>query len=145
MADFIGDMNHLEGTLHEEDGGRLVVEVSGARLGVGRVVREARPGTRVRVGIRPEELHANTRGEGHEATARTVMVLGHDVQVVARLPGGPEVVALQRRADEDGLTGLATGEKLWLDWSPEAALLLGPADAGSSSTARRSEPLEAHT
>src|SRR5688572_29100935 len=67
VADFIGDMNHLEGTL-EQDGGRLVVDVAGARLGVGRVVREARPGARVRVGIRPEELHANTRGEGHPAT-----------------------------------------------------------------------------
>ena len=44
VADFIGDMNHLEGTLHEEDGGRLVVEVVGARLGVGRVVREAPAG-----------------------------------------------------------------------------------------------------
>jgi ABC-type Fe3+/spermidine/putrescine transport system ATPase subunit len=144
VADFIGEMNHLEGTL-EEDGGRLVVDVAGARLGVGRVVREARPGARVRVGIRPEELHANTRGEGHPATASTVMVLGHDVQVVARLSGGPEVVALQRRAGDDGVGALAPGGRLWLDWSPAPALLLGPADAGATPAARSSEPLEAHT
>ena len=135
VADFIGDMNHLEGTL-ERDGGRLVVDVAGARLGVGRVVRDAAPGARVRVGIRPEELHANTRGEGHPATASTVMVLGHDVQVVARLPGGPEVVALQRRAGDDGVGALAPGGRLWLDWSHAPALLLGPADAGPTSAAR---------
>jgi spermidine/putrescine transport system ATP-binding protein len=144
VAEFIGEMNHLEGTL-EQDAGRLVVDVAGARLGVGRVVCEARPGARVRVGIRPEELHANTRGEGHPATASTVMVLGHDVQVVARLPGGPEVVALQRRAGDDGVGALAPGGRLWLDWSPAPALLLGPADAGATLAARSSEPLEAHT
>jgi spermidine/putrescine transport system ATP-binding protein len=144
VAGFIGDMNHLEGTL-ERDGGRLVVDVGGARLGVGRVVRDAAPGARVRVGIRPEELHANTHGEGHPATASTVMVLGHDVQVVARLSGGHEVVALQRRAGDDGVGALAPGERLWLDWSTAPALLLGPADAGPTSTARTAAPLEAHT
>ena len=144
VAGFIGDMNQLEGTL-QRDGGRLVVDVAGARLGVGRVVRDAAPGARVRVGIRPEELHANTRGEGHPATASTVMVLGHDVQVVARLPGGPEVVALQRRAGDDGVGALAPGGRLWLDWSPAPA---APAGAGGRRPDFRgpaAEPLEAHT
>jgi len=70
---------------------------------------------------------------------------GHDVQVVARLRGGPEVVALQRRARDDGVGALAPGERLWLDWSTAPALLLGPADAGPTSAARPAEPLEAHT
>ena len=40
VADFIGDMNHLEGTL-ERDGEQLVCAVGAARFGIGRVVREA--------------------------------------------------------------------------------------------------------
>jgi spermidine/putrescine ABC transporter ATP-binding subunit len=133
VADFIGDMNHLDGTL-ERDGDQLVVDVDGARLGVGRVVCDAPIGARVRVGIRPEEVHANTRGEGAPATARTAMVLGHHLQVVAQLPGGADVVARQRRAGDESLIGLAPGDRLWLDWSPTAALLLGPADGAPISS-----------
>ena len=40
VADFIGEMNHLEGTL-ERDGDQLVAVVGQARFGIGRVIREA--------------------------------------------------------------------------------------------------------
>src|ERR687889_1235976 len=66
VADFIGDMNHLEGTL-EREGDALVAVQGQARFGIGRVVREAKPGERVRIGLRPEEVHANTHGEGAPA------------------------------------------------------------------------------
>ncbi|HKH15992.1 MAG TPA: ABC transporter ATP-binding protein [Solirubrobacteraceae bacterium] len=130
VADFIGDMNHLEGTLEREDG-NLVATVGGARFGIGRVVREAQPGERVRLGVRPEEVHANTRGEGAAATCETTMVLGHHVQVVARLETGDKVVALQRRTGGEHLETLAAGDKVCLSWSPTAALLLGPANGAS--------------
>src|SRR5215212_9784183 len=73
VADFIGDMNHLEGTL-EREADALVASVGAARFGIGRVVEEAAVGDRVRVGLRPEEVHANTRGEGIPATCQTAMV-----------------------------------------------------------------------
>jgi len=139
VADFIGDMNHLEGTL-QRDNGNLVAEVGDARFGIGRVVREARPGDRVRIGLRPEEVHANTHGEGAPATCQTAMVLGHHVQVVALLQNGDEVVALQRRAGGEHLETLAAGDRVWLGWSPTAALLLGPANGGRPATT--SDPVE---
>src|SRR5215203_1169838 len=139
VADFIGDMNHLEATLERADGG-LVAAVGGARFGIGRVVREADVGDRVRLGVRPEEVHANTRGEGTPATCQTAMVLGHHVQVVARLETGDEVVALQRRAGDEQLEEVGAGDKLWLGWSPTAALLLGPAN-GSADTVL-ADPIE---
>jgi spermidine/putrescine ABC transporter ATP-binding subunit len=138
VADFIGDMNHLEGTL-ERDAEQLVASVGSARFGIGRVVREADVGERVRLGLRPEEVHANTRGEGTPATCQTAMVLGHNLQIVAVLEGGEEIVARQRRAGDEGLSDLAPGDKLWLGWSPTAALLLGPANGASPTAA---EPLE---
>ena len=139
VADFIGDMNHLEGTL-ERDEGNLVATVDGTRFGIGRVVREARPGDRVRIGLRPEEVHANTRGEGAQATCQTSMVLGHHVQVVALLESGDELVALQRRAAGEQLETLGAGDKVWLDWSPTAALLLGPANGSRPATS--ADPVE---
>jgi spermidine/putrescine ABC transporter ATP-binding subunit len=134
VADFIGDMNHLEGTL-ERNNGSLVGAVGEARFGIGRVVRDARPGERVRLGVRPEEVHASTRGEGTPASCQTAMVLGHHVQVVARLETGEELVALQRRARDEELELVSAGDKVWLDWSPTAAMLLGPAaGAGEPAT-----------
>jgi spermidine/putrescine ABC transporter ATP-binding subunit len=138
VADFIGEMNHLEGTL-EREADNLVASVGTARFGIGRVVREAEVGTRVRLGLRPEELHANTRGEGVPATCQTSMVLGHNLQIVAVLDSGEVLVALQRRAGDERLAGIAPGDKLWLGWSPTAALLLGPVNGVGADTA---EPLE---
>jgi spermidine/putrescine transport system ATP-binding protein len=139
VADFIGDMNHLEGDLVRE-GENLLVNVGGARFGIGRVVRKAEPGHQARVGIRPEEVHANTRGEGTLAICETAMVLGHHVQVVALLESGHEMVALQRRAGESELERIRPGDKVWLGWSPTASLLLGPADG--SPTHRKADPVE---
>jgi spermidine/putrescine transport system ATP-binding protein len=136
VADFIGEMNHLEGTLEDGD----VAVVGDARFGIGRVVREARRGQRVRLGVRPEEVHANTHGDGVPATCQTAMVLGHHVQIVATLASGDEIVALQRRAGDERLEEVAPGDKVWLGWSHSAALLLGPADGAAEEAAR--DPLE---
>jgi spermidine/putrescine transport system ATP-binding protein len=130
VADFIGDMNHLEGTL-ERDGDKLVCAVGEARFGIGRVVRDAPVGERVRIGVRPEEVHADTSGEGAAATCLTVMVLGHHVQIVARLETGEEVVALQRRSGDEHLEETTPGDKVGLAWGATAALLLGPADGSA--------------
>src|SRR3954463_8550093 len=108
VADFIGDMNQLEGTL-QRDGDRLVCDVDGLRFGIGLVVREAEVGQRVRIGLRPEELHASMGGDGAPAVAQTAMVLGHQLQVVARLEGGAEVMARQPRAGGEGAVAFAPG------------------------------------
>ena len=139
VADFIGDMNHLEGTL-EREGGNLFAAVGEARFGIGRVVREADVGRRVRLGLRPEEVRANARGDGTPATCQTAMVLGHDLQIVAVLETGEEIVAVQRRAGDERLNEVGSGDRVWLEWSPTAALLLGPADGAGGVAA--AEPVE---
>ena len=63
VADFIGDMNHLEGTL-ERDGDKLVGVLGGARFGIGREVRPADVGSRVAIGAAARGGARNTRGEG---------------------------------------------------------------------------------
>src|SRR3954453_16251051 len=139
VADFIGDMNQLEGTLIR-DGERLACEVDGLRFGIGLVVREAELGRRVRIGLRPEEIHASMGGDGAPAVAQTAMVLGHHLQLVARLQGGTEVMARQPRASEEGVLAFAPGDQVRLRWSPTAALLLGPADGAAAAQPR--QPLE---
>jgi spermidine/putrescine transport system ATP-binding protein len=132
VADFIGDMNHFEGVL-ERDGEGLAAVVGSTRVGIGRVVRDAQVGDRVRIGLRPEQVHASTRGEGVPATCQTAMVLGHLVQIVAELETGETIVARQPRAGDDLLRGVGAGEDLSLQWSPTAAMLLGSATGAPSS------------
>ena len=107
VADFIGEMNHLEGTL-ERDGDQLVGVVGSRPLrhrprdprGAGRRARAARRAA----GGDPR----TTDGEGVPADCQTAMVLGHDVQVVAKLETGDEVVAVQRRSSEGTASTPAT-------------------------------------
>jgi hypothetical protein len=68
------------------------------------------------------------------------MVLGHHVQIVARLESGDEIVALQRRSADERLEDIGPGDKVWLGWSPTAALLLGPADGAGATAA--ADPVE---
>jgi spermidine/putrescine transport system ATP-binding protein len=140
VADFIGDMNHLEGTL-ERDGDTLVAAVGGARFGIGRVVREARAGERVRLGVRPEEVHASTDGDGVPATCLTSMVLGHHVQVVARLETGDEVVALQRRAGDARVERVTAATESDSTGARPRRCCSGPVDEPSE--APPAEPVEA--
>jgi spermidine/putrescine ABC transporter ATP-binding subunit len=142
VADFIGDMNHLQGTLEKSAAGDLAVALPGGRAGVAKVVSAAQPGSRVRVGVRPEEVRARMRGDGESATTLTAMVLGHHVQLVARLADGTEVVARQRRVDADaGLAELHRGDPVWIEWPAAAALLLGPVN-GSTPMSAGIQPVE---
>lgn len=142
VADFIGEMNHLEGTLERGAGGGFAVALAGAHLGVSRVIAECEPGERVRVGVRPEELHARVRGEGPAATVVTSMVLGHHVQTVALLADGTEVVTRQRRAGSEELAHLGPGDPVWIEWPAASALLLGPASSAPRATTPAPEPQE---
>jgi TOBE domain len=57
------------------------------------------------------------------------------------LETGEEVVAVQRRTGDEHIDEVNPGDKVWLRWSPTAALLLGPANG--TSEARTAEPAEA--
>ncbi len=51
----------------------------------------------------PRRSTPTRRGEGTPATCQTAMVLGHNLQIVAVLETGEEVVARQRRAGDESL------------------------------------------
>jgi spermidine/putrescine transport system ATP-binding protein len=141
VADFIGDMNHVEGTLERDGDRRTVVLGGGTAIGIGRVVEDAPDGARVRAGLRPEEVRANRRGDGVPASVLTAMVLGHEVQVVARLEAGDEILARQSRAGDERVEALGPGDRIWLEWSERAALLLGASENGTAATAAETSPL----
>src|SRR6476619_112761 len=95
VADFIGEMNFLEGGVTSASDGEFELET-----GAGVVVRgrgDAQRGQSVRVGIRPARVSIVTgRVDEPVNTARGVvaskMYLGDEVQVVATLDGGTRML-----------------------------------------------------
>jgi spermidine/putrescine ABC transporter ATP-binding subunit len=136
VADFIGDMNFLEGRVAEVTDGSFAVDA-----GAGVLVRargDAAPGGHVRVGIRPERMitaPGDGDGAANSAAAEVVtkMYLGDQIQIVATLGNGANVVVREQRASADpALDTIHPGDRIAVSWDEGAALLLG--DERSSST-----------
>ena len=137
VADFIGDMNFIDGEVVEAADGGFAIDT-----GAGLVVRgrgDAVKGRRVRVGVRPERIMASpgvSGGTANSATAEVItkMYLGDQIQIVAKLVGGGDVVVREQRASADPtLDTINPGDRIALSWDETAPLLLGdavPAEAG---------------
>ena len=121
VADFIGDMSVLRGTLAGDD----VVLAAGGRIPIGRRLTDAPNGTQVRVGLRPESAELRAGAEP-EATVVTAMVLGDRLQVVARLGDGQELLLRQGRTADDGeVAAVQPGDAVGIAFRPRVGLLLG--------------------
>jgi ABC-type Fe3+/spermidine/putrescine transport system ATPase subunit len=131
VADFIGDMNFLAGEVAEAADGGFAIDA-----GPGVVVRgrgQAVRGARVRVGIRPERIVATAGASGgtaNSATAEVItkMYLGDQIQIVAKLASGNNIVVREQRASADpALDTINPGDRIALSWDEAAPLLLGEA------------------
>jgi spermidine/putrescine ABC transporter ATP-binding subunit len=128
VADFIGDMNFLDGRVVEAADGAFSIDV-----GAGIVVRgrgETLRDGRVRVGIRPERMVAEagaSNGSPNSAGADVItkMYLGDQIQIVATLANGTNVVVREQRASADpALDTIHPGDRIAIRWDDTAALLL---------------------
>jgi spermidine/putrescine transport system ATP-binding protein len=131
VADFIGDMNFLDGEVVEAADGGFAID-----SGEGIVVRgrgSAERGRRLRVGIRPERMSAHpgaAPGTANSANAEVItkMYLGDQVQVVATLANGVSVVIREQRASADpALDNINPGDRVAISWDEAASLLMGDA------------------
>jgi spermidine/putrescine transport system ATP-binding protein len=139
VADFIGDMNFLDGTVTAIADGRATIGVDGG----GAVVAQAADGSPaagspVTVGVRPEKVTITQDGDGsaNRLPGRLVtkMHLGDQVRLVLELADGHQVIALEQRSDataafeqlEPGMAAVAT--------FPESAPLLLDRQASTGAT-----------
>ncbi len=128
VADFIGEMNFLEGQVTGVTGGEFDLETS-----TGVVVQargEATRGQAARVGIRPARLRIGPRSadlavNSARAVVDTKMYLGDEVQVVATLDGGTQMVIREQRAGADAShDALRPGDPITIQWDRAAPVLL---------------------
>jgi spermidine/putrescine transport system ATP-binding protein len=142
VADFIGDMNFVTGTLTESGGGAFAVEAGG-----GIVLRghgDGRRGSTVRVGLRPERLIAEIGTSGGEANSAdaevlTKMYLGDQIQIVVLLTTGTQIVVREQRASADpALDSIHPGDRIVIRWDDKALLLLD-ATTGAEATSEETQ------
>ena len=133
VADFIGEMNFLDGKITEADGWEFDLDT-----GNGVVVRgrgEAVGGRAARVGIRPARLHiVAAAADGAINAARAVidtkMYLGDEVQILATLEGGTQMIIREQRADADAThDALRPGDPITIQWDRTAPVLLAETPA----------------
>jgi spermidine/putrescine ABC transporter ATP-binding subunit len=121
VAGFIGDMSVLTGALAGQD----VVLDTGARVSLGRRLRDAPNGARVRVGLRPEAATIRLGDGDVPATVVTAMVLGERLQCVVRLGDGQELLLRQvRTGDDAGLAAAGPGDRVAITFRPGSGLLI---------------------
>ena len=132
VADFIGEMNFLDGTVTEVGDGAFDLDT-----GTGVVVRARGNPTRgqsSRIGIRPARLRiapasTDRTNSSSTNTARAVvdtkMYLGDEVQVVATLDDGTRMVIREQRAGGDAPhDAIRPGDLITIQWDPTAPVLL---------------------
>jgi len=133
VADFIGEMNFLEGDITAASDGEYELDT-----GTGVVVRgrgDPRTGQSLRVGIRPARLSiVNGRGDQSVNTARAVvaskMYLGDEVQVLATLDGGTRMLVREQRAGtDDSHDAIRPGDPITIQWERTAPVLLAESPA----------------
>jgi spermidine/putrescine ABC transporter ATP-binding subunit len=131
VADFIGDMNFLVGDVVEAADGGFAVDVGSGVIVRGRGL--AAKGSRIRVGIRPERITAAAGPPVRTANSAvadviTKVYLGDQVQLVARLATGANIVVREQRSRaEPTLDTINSGDSVVLSWDEAAPLLLGDA------------------
>ena len=128
VADFIGEMNFLDGTVTDAGDGGFDLDT-----GTGVIVRargRAAPGQAARVGIRPARLRiAAGTPEAAVNVARAVvdtkMYLGDEVQVVATLGGGTQMIIREQRDGADAAhDAIRPGDPITIQWDRSAPVLL---------------------
>jgi spermidine/putrescine ABC transporter ATP-binding subunit len=131
VADFIGEMNFLEGKITEAADGQYELDT-----GTGVVVRgrgNPTPGRPARVGIRPARMRiAAGEPDGSINTAAAVvatkMYLGDEIQVVAELSDGTQMIVREQRAGHDlSHEAIRPGDPITIQWEPTAPVLLAEA------------------
>jgi putrescine transport system ATP-binding protein len=131
VADFIGDVNFIEGRVVSSGLGHTVIESNaGGRLLVTHPT-DATAGTAVSVALRPEKVHVDTISSspaGNEnCLAGRVMEVGYfgGVSVYkVKLDNGLDMKAIVTNRARLTATPIGVGKRVWLSFAPEAGMVL---------------------
>jgi len=93
-ADFIGEMNFVNGTVKTQNGRTVEVIVDGTLTLVADCSQTIAPGTAVSVAVRPEKMHINATDlpeNAFQGRVQSVVYIGTDTHYAVSVPGGQQV------------------------------------------------------
>jgi putrescine transport system ATP-binding protein len=128
VAQFVGDVNLIEGKVVSMDAGGTVIDSAVGRLRV-KQANEARAGDTVWVALRPEKLRITrdpAPGEDNRI-AGTVWDIGYlgDFSVfIVKLVDGRVIRAAQANVSRLVDRPITFGDMVWLNWRPDSGLVL---------------------
>ena len=129
VADFIGDVNLIEGRVAAADADGAVIETAGGvRFRVG-ASEEARSGNTVWIAVRPEKIAIAAAADGQPADGLRgeVVEIGYrgDTSVYkVRLDSGLMVKAAAANTRRHAAPPIGRNDRVALSWAPESALVL---------------------
>ena len=129
VADFIGDVNFIEGRLAADGAAGAIIETNVGRLRAA-AAGGAAAGDTVWLAVRPERMQLSVNPPSDSGANRLqaelveVAYLG-DVSVCkARIANGTVLKATVANRGQHGERAPQVQEKVWLTWSPEAGIVL---------------------
>ncbi len=128
VAEFIGDVNLIEGALAAADPGAVAIESAAGRL-VAAEAGEARPGDRISLAVRPEKVRITRNqpaGLANTFAGRVVAIgyLGDVSTYHVRLDSGVVLKATAANLTRLVERPIAADDQVWLSWPPEVGVVL---------------------
>jgi putrescine transport system ATP-binding protein len=130
VADFIGDINLIEGTVTAVEPGATVVTGAGGERYRIAPNPEAWPGTRAWVALRPEKLRIaqaqpqETSVNCAGGTVSDIGYLGKSVIYKVRLDSGADMRASVPNPSRLIELPIGKDDRVWLTWAPESGMVL---------------------
>jgi putrescine transport system ATP-binding protein len=128
IAEFIGDVNLIEGGLAAIEPNRVVIESAAGRL-VASEPGEARPGQQISLAVRPEKITLSLDRPAAAVNALTGQVvdigyLGDVSTYHVRLRTGLVLKATAANLTRLVARPIGWEDQVWLSWAPEAGIVL---------------------
>ncbi len=129
VAEFVGDVNLIEGTLAANADGAILTDAQGRSFHAA-ASTSAEPGARIALAVRPEKLklaHAPPTGEAINTIGGRVVDIGYlgDISIYkVRLESGATMKASVTNATRLAERAVGWEDQVWLSFAPEAAVLL---------------------
>lgn len=128
VADFVGDINEIEGIVRHSGHGLVIEIAEGNTLAAPPYVsRSLGEGDRVLCGIRPEMVLIQEEPMGSpslQATVELVSFHGNSYRILSRLRDGDRFIV----ESSSSLSAPTEGSTVWLHWDEEQTIVLIPPD-----------------
>lgn len=126
VADFVGTSNFFSGRLDSVQGGLGRFRTDAGLTLEGRLTAGVAPGDRVELSIRPEQIRMAPEPSATSLDARVQnrIFLGEHTEYLVRNEQLGPIVVLAPRRTEFGARSYEAGERVYINWSGDAALIL---------------------